>query len=363
MEKTTTACARCGQELETGDTHCRRCGEPVWPQRSPRSSGPAAGEAYKQLTLANRYRLGRHLDLAEVCCAEALRLDPGNPEAYSLMGDICRDQGRVRDAIEWYRMALDRDPTRAEDRKKLEALIDREERGRPPGTLSKLGSALRRRLCPRRARTPTGPCSLGPTIALALAVAFAAAVFIALFFRQPGSSPGTTPGSASASGGFVAPPDSSPATPASEPSPLTTTRPVAEELAEDLPSLEADLLARLQARAAATDATCEVVSAEIDPLTGAASVRFTMPRLWSAAQSRRNIIRVAAALAQEVFSFDPHLVTMRARCHFPPAEGQNQVAMLCETDRETLSRGRNQNSPGEEAFKSLWWRPELRASQ
>lgn len=59
------------------------------------------------LALANLARLRRQWDEAIDGCVEALRKEPRNPSAHSLLGDIYRDQGKFEDAAEWFRMALD----------------------------------------------------------------------------------------------------------------------------------------------------------------------------------------------------------------------------------------------------------------
>lgn len=43
-------------------------------------------------------------------CAEAIRRTPDSSAAHALLGDIYLAQGKNRDALHWYRMALDRDP-------------------------------------------------------------------------------------------------------------------------------------------------------------------------------------------------------------------------------------------------------------
>ena len=66
-----------------------------------------AQEIKQFLALANLARLRRQWDEAIDGCIEALRKEPRNPSAHSLLGDIYRDQGKFEDAAEWFRMALD----------------------------------------------------------------------------------------------------------------------------------------------------------------------------------------------------------------------------------------------------------------
>jgi hypothetical protein len=61
-------------------------------------------------------------DEAISVCTDALRKYPASVTAHSLLGDIYEAQGRIDDAIQWYAMALERDPGSASDRTKLERL-------------------------------------------------------------------------------------------------------------------------------------------------------------------------------------------------------------------------------------------------
>ena len=49
-------------------------------------------------------------DEAASLCAEALRLDPRNASAHSLLGDIHENQGNLEEALHWYALALELHP-------------------------------------------------------------------------------------------------------------------------------------------------------------------------------------------------------------------------------------------------------------
>lgn len=70
------------------------------------------------LTQANLDRLRGKFYEATERCVTVLRSEPGNQTAHSLLGDIYRDQGKLDDAIQWYRLSLDLNPNPA-DRAKL----------------------------------------------------------------------------------------------------------------------------------------------------------------------------------------------------------------------------------------------------
>jgi len=80
--------------------------------REPADSGPL-------LARANLLRMrGRWAEAAEECAA-ALRQDPANGTACSLLGDIHQDQGRAEEARHWYHLALELNPGSEADRAKL----------------------------------------------------------------------------------------------------------------------------------------------------------------------------------------------------------------------------------------------------
>jgi hypothetical protein len=76
------------------------------------------------LIQANLCRIRQQWPEAVDYCISILRAQPGNQAAHSLLGDIYRDQGKVDDAIQWYRMAVDLRPNPS-DQAKL-ARLERE---------------------------------------------------------------------------------------------------------------------------------------------------------------------------------------------------------------------------------------------
>lgn len=85
----------------------------------------AIEELHRLLAEANLLRIRKQLDDAVGVCTRVLRLDPSNATAHSLMGDIHRDEGNDREALGWYKLAVQLDPKNAVDRKKLDETIDR----------------------------------------------------------------------------------------------------------------------------------------------------------------------------------------------------------------------------------------------
>jgi len=359
MDRTLFACRSCGHKVEESDGFCPRCGQAM-PSAGGADTpdGPVRNENYPALVKADLFRLRRQWHLAEVECSEVLRRDPDNADAYSVMGDIYRDQSKLRDAIEWYRMALDRSPSSVTVRKKLEALIDNVFSGRKPEKGEGLVSSLRRRLSRETTASPRHPCSLTATVALALAVVFAIAVSTALLGRRTPSPP-AHPEPGGVSGAFSPAPGGTFPTQEETPSGEATDQ-VPDEMAEALPSLEDELLARLRTRATSVDVNCQLISVEIDPRASSATIRFVMPRLWSPEEARRNMARVAAALAAETLAWDERLGLVKERGELRNVEGETQVTMLAESDRQTAAAAEKTGSGPESAFSFVWWHPDLR---
>lgn len=89
------------------------------------SEGGLSREAYSLLAQANLLRMRGSWQEATEKCMGALRLSPENSSAQSLLGDIYENQGRLDDAIQWYRMALDVQPDGPADQAKLAQLLER----------------------------------------------------------------------------------------------------------------------------------------------------------------------------------------------------------------------------------------------
>ena len=66
---------------------------------------------YSLIQLAKRHIADRNFAGARETARKAISADPGNPEAYNLLGALMEIKGDWRDARKFYRAALDIDPT------------------------------------------------------------------------------------------------------------------------------------------------------------------------------------------------------------------------------------------------------------
>jgi hypothetical protein len=273
------------------------------------------------------------------------------------MGDIARDQGKLREAIEWYKMALDRNPGSAGDRKKLEAVIDEVFANRQEGVAGKAVSAVSRgvstALADIRSARPHGALALVVGILL-LAIFLVSLSTILVGNRPEPEQPGRQQIGA---GSFRQPAAGNldgDRREVAEPE-------VAPEAPPDLLAREPELLGRLKDEARRMDPNCEVQQVEIDPRDASVDVHFSIPRVWPEAAMRESAIRAVAFLGGAVGSWDARIPTVRTRGSLRGPGGPEVIAVVAESTKEQLPKLVNAGpQETERLLSSVWWAPELR---
>ena len=348
---------RCGQSARRmADCACRRV-SPGRDPPSPMQEQPSGDDVYLMLVTANVLRLRRQFELAEAQCSEALRRDPRNAAAHSVLGDIARDRGDLKDAIEWYKLALDLNPGNVPDRRKLEAVIDRAYPREKVGPIEKLREDVSGRLLASSAELRAARLPLGVYLALGVMLAVivgVTVVVLALGHRAGPAAPAVA--AEPPSGAFVSGP--------LEPKQTATTAPetpAGPRFIEDVAPLESALLDRLRQQARVADPNCQVLEAEIDPRDGVVSIRLSMPRVWSAEQTRGSILRVAAPLARAAADWDKRVSLLHLRCDVRQQGQPDQRAFLAEADPTKLEATGQRwgEKEVEQTFSSVWWEPQL----
>jgi len=339
-------CTSCGQEVQEGANFCSSCGAAVSPH-SP--SSRSASDPYLLLMTANVLRLRRQWSLAEAKCSELLKLDPENAAAHSLMGDVLRDQGRVPDAIEWYKLAVDRDPANETDRRKLEALIDRRfaERGESCAV-----RYVRRLLRPWRKLPPEGGRAPRPVCPWAMVTAgvFAVTLLFAFGMMLLGNRVSTSSG---------APGTADMAHYARPQAPASTGN--TSELSGDICALEQAVLELARDKAARSDVACQVSRAEVDPRQGTVEIEISMPAYWAPEETRKGIMHMASVLAPMAARAEPHFTAVKVRCLTRHAAGAVQLAMVAEGNAEDFRRANTAPEVSlEKTFRSIWWSAALK---
>jgi len=335
-------------------THSPGCGHEMKPGVETSSRN---GEAYMALVTANILRLRREWELAEAKCSEVLSQDPENAAACSVMGDITRDQGKLRDAIEWYKMALDRDPGSGGDRKKLEAVIDEVFATRQDGVARKAVSVVSRGVCAAvadvRSARPHGALAL--VVGIVLLAIFLVSLSTVLVGRRPEPE---QPGRQQIGAGSFRQPGASDLSRDRRPADAPKAAP---EAPPELLAREPELLARLKEEARRMDPNCQVLQAEIDPRDASVDVHFSVLRVWPQTAMRDSAIRAVGFLAGTTGGWDERVSMVRTRGSLRGPGGPERVAIVAESKKEQLPKlvGAGPRET-ERLLSSVWWAPELR---
>jgi hypothetical protein len=356
-EEVARKCEHCGHPAVRDRAECPWCQHPY-----ERESEQGNEDLYLKLVTANVLRLRRQYELAEAQCSEVLRRDPENGTAHSVLGDIARDRGNLRDAIEWYKMALDLNPMNSADRQKLEKVIDAlYARGGQGKVLGKWREDVTETLGSTAAelRAARLPSALSVTLGAMLAVIMVVSLVVLVMGRNAAPVP-TAAVAEPPSGAFVAAegglePKAAAGAAAAE----------APRFGEGVAPLEIALADRLQTRCTATDPQCEVSGADIDPQDGIVTVRFSMPRLWSVENTRETILRVAVPLALEAARWDARVAEVRMRGDVRQEGQPDRHVFSAKADPQQLAKLGPDPATWEasKAFDSTWWESDLRQEQ
>lgn len=123
-------CSSCGGKIPDDSATCPECGANT--AHVDLATPPnVMRDVEAALAAANLCRMRGMWQEAEAKGIDVLRLDPNNVHAHSLIGDLYRDQGRLDEAAQWYRMALDLSPESRADRAKLQQ-VEADIARRPP---------------------------------------------------------------------------------------------------------------------------------------------------------------------------------------------------------------------------------------
>jgi hypothetical protein len=280
-------------------------------------------EVYLLLAQANLLRLRGQHEEAEAKCSEVLSRQRNNASAHSLMGDICRDQQRLRDAIEWYKLALDIEPSSRADREKLQELLDQVYAGGKPTPASGLPEP-RAATAPARSyvRRLLAVSELPPSLRVAMVAIVVAVVLMltALVLAKQWSStprPAEEPSRAEPAVaqlpqpeapalGVLPPPSFLPGAerPASPPEPGTA----APSASTDIVAREQLLLSRVSSAAAASGEPCQLVRTRLSRLQpDFVTISLVVPLTQEPAVLRQRVLSLSLRLCQEAFLSDPGL--------------------------------------------------------
>lgn len=107
--------------IPVGAEYCAECGAPAVDDFGEGSESAV----YPELARANLLRMRGEYKQAEDICLTILRRHPNSATANTLLGDISAERGDLKQAAEWYEMALDITPDSESDRSKLAGIRSR----------------------------------------------------------------------------------------------------------------------------------------------------------------------------------------------------------------------------------------------
>lgn len=308
-------CDKCFAELAETAAFCSECGAAVLSAHPDNLQLEGSDrEVYQELALANQHRQHRRWSDAEGICIAILRRFPNNATAHSLLGDIFADLRKTDDAVHWYEMALELNPSSVADRKKLEqqkSIKAEEERRKAKEASAQVGPPL--------SRLTPGPQAwtriiLG-LVALMIAVAvFAAGYQMAAARRRQaagGQAPSITYPSPNASTGVPGmDARQTPPTPGQPDRRVEPTQPAEQQPARAFAMShdEQTLLNRLSQ-------SVPVLSVMLDPRNAATAV--VSFEISTGALTRDRILHEALQTAQAVFRERQILLTLTVRAMTP----------------------------------------------
>ncbi|MFM9873868.1 MAG: tetratricopeptide repeat protein [Fimbriimonadaceae bacterium] len=126
------SCPRCFAVISGTNDFCPECGYTL-------GGGEGSDTAvYQDLAQANLARMRGEKQGAIDQCLKVLREYPNNVTAHSLLGEIYMEHGELKQASEWFEMALDLDPKAARERQLLNKVKKQMEDSETKATLQQL---------------------------------------------------------------------------------------------------------------------------------------------------------------------------------------------------------------------------------
>jgi tetratricopeptide (TPR) repeat protein len=347
-------CVQCGAQIPDDTTVCSQCGAEVASLGLSRED--AAREIYSLLAAANLARIRREYEEATARCIEVMRRFPNNASAHSLMGDIYADQGLLRDAAEWYKIAIELDPSSRADRAKLDALLSRM-RARPeeaPAAPSPVARAI-------RALGLSSPLAVGMAVTL---VTLLALLIGAVAYQRATLGRAALP---------TSPTVGAPTRPTVGPRRLPTLAPTPAAPAASIPpqvpqalSPEDKMVSALRVGVASTLPASLINWVALDPRNSSVTIAFQVGRQDTMADVKRAILRAAQQIGRVAFRHDSSLAAavLRGYAVLPQtAAGPPELVFIGQTESARLIRlPANDPSPSdiEGAFADVWWNAALR---
>jgi len=371
-------CWQCGKELDEKNDFCVACGASR--RRPPEDDADGADEKlHALLAEANLLRLRKSWSGAIARCTEALRLSPESAVAHSLLGDICRDEGRLQDAVEWYKLALGLDSSRKRDRDQLDMLINQLYGAGGLPSRAEPETAAAEKPPKTKKLKYSNVMVLAGFLLLATLLLLGIIYFLGHRQREAGavfhpSDIGLTPFPSSPvappSGKVAEPPSGQEAPPAAAAGPAPEAAggedgggkaPAKSDFSSDLYLREKKLRDTLKELLSRGGDGYNLLGAAIDPRSGRLEISFSLPTMDNAETARGTMLVTAYYLARAAALTENGVtsLTLRGAMKFPAGPGMDDVpAFIGDADAGKLRKtAEGEVSPQQaEAFiTNIWW--------
>jgi hypothetical protein len=356
-------CTLCGLEITNPDAGCEWCKGHDAATNSRPLADPRLVTA--KLAEANLARMRGHWEEAEACCIDVLRLDPSNLEAHSLLGDLYRDQDRLDDAAQWYRLALDINSNSTVDQAKLKSVErEMERRSHQPTEVTERRPVTN----PIGTHRLLGASPITWVRALTvISVVFVLAVGGVLFAMQSRRHVPPKPPAANATTIPYTPPSATPKTtppPTQDGALNLTDRPDNPRATPKSAMTSQELmLAQQVERAGLLSVGTSLIDITVSPSSLRVDVALvrTEEAAATAENTREAVLHDASRVARVLLASEPRISRVSVSMRTRTADGHVQPTFEGATDRQSMNGVPESATPETEAaaFPGPWWDPAI----
>ena len=351
-------CTQCASPIDESAAFCPQCGAPASAAaRPPESAAVDEATVRPLLAAAHLHKRRQQYQQAIAKCLQVLEQQPGNATACSLLGDIERARGGLREAAEWYKQAVAADVANVADRRKLDEVLDRLYVSPEPAAVDLDSAAAAEVASGGRRRRPWVPLLIGFAALVIVVVAVVSGYMMATSRGVSVTMPTISVPSAPPAGPRAAAP-----TPAPRPSAASATprAPASSEFMDERERRAAEAAgAAIQGQQPAASVAGVFVRPDDNEVELTLSLTGAPPT-----EAHRAVLQAAVAAVQAIHRSDAALKSFSIRIRAPMSAtsgathsavvfmGDLAAAAVADRDINTLSA-----DDAEALFSQTWWRP------
>lgn len=337
-------CSKCHTLIPDDAKECPDCGAPL----GPSNQNPEKRQTVHALLLnAHLMKLRGELEAAIGECIKALRINPDNVAAHSLLGDIYYEQGKTDEAMNWYKLALDLKPDSSVDRARLERLLSEKKTPISEETKPERKGWNKKALL----------AVIAVVVALIAVALIITEVIIPLTAQQPVSNVPAAPPVIENTPRTIMPRDTTGGdgnTPAASVAPVTGSY------------QETALATGLDSSQTLIDAKLRIVSILIDPRNGSVMITFVGPPLVAGQNTMEDVAKSSFIICKTAFLQNSTITRINVRALYSiPIDGKLQPEIVFTGD---MSREKALSTDVESPnlpdminiFENAWWHPQFR---